>query len=144
MTGSITPIDAKQRERREEVLRRLLEAQNRHDVAASLECFRHPRYELIGNNHVFDGGDDVARYYRETWATFPDFGLDLIALHHGDDAVFAEFWMSGTHLGERPGFEPTGNRFRCRSAALFLFDGDALRGIRIYYDTRTIARQLAS
>ena len=144
MEASVTPIDAKQRERREGVLRRLLEAQNRHDSEASTACFTHPRYELIGNNHVFEGAAEVARYYRETWATFPDFRLELIALHHADDAVFAEFWMTGTHLGDRPGFEPTGNRFRCRSAALFLFDGDALAGARIYYDTRTIARQLAT
>ena len=141
--GKVLPIDAKLRDRREAVLRELMEAQGRHDADASVRCFAHPRYELIGNNHVYEGGDEVARYYRETWATFPDFALSLIELHHADDAVWAEFSMTGTHLGARRGFEPTGKRFRCRGAAIFSFEGDALTGVRIYYDTGTIARQLA-
>jgi steroid delta-isomerase-like uncharacterized protein len=141
--AKVVPIDAKLRDRREAVLRALLDAQTRHDAQAAIECFGHPRYELIGNNHVYEGPDEVARYYRETWATFPDFALELLSLHHADDAVWVEFWLTGTHLGARPGFEATGKRFRCRAAAIFSFDGDALDGARIYYDTATIARQLA-
>jgi predicted ester cyclase len=60
-----------------------------------------------------------------------------------DDTVIAELWMSGTHRGPRPGVEATGKRFRCRLAAFFRFEGDALVGVRVYYDTATIARQLA-
>jgi predicted ester cyclase len=142
--GQVLPIDVKLRERREAVLRELLAAQGRHDADASISCFEHARYELVGNAHVYEGPDEVARYYRETWATFPDFALDLIELHHAENAVWAEFWMTGTHLGDRPGFEPTGKRFRCRGAAIFAFGGDALTGARIYYDTGTIARQLAT
>jgi hypothetical protein len=51
--------------------------------------------------------------------------------------------MSGTHLGSGPDFEATGRRFRCRSAIIFGFDGERLMGARVYYDTGTIARQLA-
>jgi ketosteroid isomerase-like protein len=51
--------------------------------------------------------------------------------------------MSGTHLGSGPDFEATGRRFRCRSAMIFSFEGEALVGCRVYYDTGTIARQLA-
>ena len=40
---SVTPIDAKQRDLRESTLRALLDAQNRHDIEASLACFAHPR-----------------------------------------------------------------------------------------------------
>jgi steroid delta-isomerase-like uncharacterized protein len=144
MAGKVVPIDAKARERREQLLTTLMDAQRRHDADAAVACFAHARYELIGNNHVYEGPDEVDRYYRETWATFPDFGLELIELHHGDSAVWAEFWMTGTHLGARPGFEPTGKRFRCRGAAIFTFDSDHLIGARIYYDTGTIARQLAT
>jgi len=58
---TVTPIDAKQREQREATLRALLEAQNRHDVDASLACFAHPRYELVGNQRVYDGVEEVSR-----------------------------------------------------------------------------------
>lgn len=140
---SVTPIDSKLRERREATLRELLEAQNSHDAEASLACFSHPRYELVGNQRVYDGPTEVARYYASTFATFPDLTFELIAAHHADAAVFVEMWMSGSHLGSRHDFEATGKHFRCRVAAVFQFHEAGLRGARIYYDTGTIARQLA-
>jgi steroid delta-isomerase-like uncharacterized protein len=140
---SVTPIDAKQREQREAVLQALLDAQNRHDVEGSLACFAHPRYELVGNQRVYDGADDVRRYYATTFGAFPDISFELIAAHHSDTALFVEMWMSGSHLGSRRGFEATGKHFRCRMAAVFQFRETDLIGARIYYDTGTIARQLA-
>ena len=141
--AEVTPIGAKLQQRREEVLRRLLEAQNAHDMEAALACFAHPRYELIGNQRVYDGADEVRHYFQATRRYFPDMHFEVIALHHGDDAVVCEVWMSGTHLGSGPEFEATGRRFRCRSAIIFAFEGDRLIGARAYYDTGTIARQLA-
>lgn len=140
---TVTPIDAKAREHREATLRALLEAQNRHDVAASVACFAHPRYELVGNQRVYDGSDEVTRYYESTFAAFPDLGFELITAHHADEALVVEMWMSGSHLGSRRDFEATGKHFRCRMAAVFQFQGTSLIGARIYYDTGTIARQLA-
>jgi steroid delta-isomerase-like uncharacterized protein len=140
---TVTPIDAKARAQREAALAALLEAQNRRDVEASLAAFGHPRYELVGNQRTYEGAQEVRRYYETTWSIFPDLSFELNELHHADDAVVAELTMSGTHRGSRPGFEATGKRFRCRMAALFRFEGGALVGVRIYYDTATIARQLA-
>ena len=141
--AEVTPIGTGLRERREQVLRRLLAAQNANDMNGALACFAHARYELIGNQRVYDGVDDVRRYYEVTRRYFPDLHFEVIALHHGDDAVVCEVWMSGTHLGSGPEFEATGRRFRCRSAIIFAFDRDQLVGARAYYDTGTIARQLA-
>ena len=141
--GPVTPIGTKLHERREHVLRRLLDAQNANDLRGSLACFAHPRYELIGNQRVYDGPDEVGHYFTITRRYFPDLRFDVIDIHHGDDAVVCEVWMSGTHLGSGPDFEATGRRFRCRSAMIFSFEGEALVGCRVYYDTGTIARQLA-
>jgi steroid delta-isomerase-like uncharacterized protein len=140
---SVTPIDAKARASREGTLSALLEAQNRRDVEAAVACFAHPRYELVGNQRVYEGAEEVRRYYEMTASIFPDLSYELISRHHADDTVIAELWMSGTHRGSRPGFEATGKRFRCRLAAFLCFGGDALVGVRVYYDTATIARQLA-
>jgi ketosteroid isomerase-like protein len=52
-------------------------------------------------------------------------------------------WMSGSHLGSRHDFEATGKHFRARAAVIFQFQEAGLVGARIYYDTGTIARQLA-
>jgi steroid delta-isomerase-like uncharacterized protein len=139
----VTPIGTKFSRRRDETLRRLLEAQNANDVDTALACFAHPRYELIGNNRVYDGAAEVRHYYEITRRYFPDLNFEVIAVHHADAAVVAEVWMSGTHLGSGPDFAATGRRFRCRTAIIFSFDGEHLTGARVYYDTGTIARQLA-
>jgi predicted ester cyclase len=140
---TVTPIDARQRERREQTLRQLLDAQNRRDAGAAIACFTHPRYELVGSQHVYDGADEVRRYYDMTFWLFPDLAFEVIATHHSDEVVTAELWMRGSHLGSRPDFEATGKRFRCRVVALFQFAADDLIGVRVYYDTGTIVRQLA-
>lgn len=139
----MTPIDVRAREQREELLRRLLDAQNRHDTEAVVSCFAHPRYELVGNQRVYEGADEVRRYLATTADIFPDLAFEVRSVHHADDATVAELVMTGTHTGDRPGFTATGHRFRCRVAALFQFTGDQLVCARLYYDTGTIARQLA-
>jgi steroid delta-isomerase-like uncharacterized protein len=141
--AGVTPIASKLQQRRDEVLRRLLAAQNAGDLDAALACFAHPRYELIGNTRVYDGADEVRHYYEVTRRYFPDLHFDVIHVHHGDDAVVCELWMSGTHLGSGHDFDATGRFFRCRTAIIFSFESERLIGARVYYDTGTIARQLA-
>jgi steroid delta-isomerase-like uncharacterized protein len=141
--GGATPIGQAVRRRREGLLQQLLEAQNSNDVTGALACFVHPRYELVGNSRVYDGADEVRRYYETTRRYFPDMTFELVSLHHADDAVVAELMMSGTHLGSGTDFEASGKQFHCRAAAVFLFEGDGLVCVRAYYDTGTIARQLA-
>jgi steroid delta-isomerase-like uncharacterized protein len=137
------PIGIALRKRRDATLERLLAAQNANDVDGALACFSRPRYELIGNSRVYDGADEVRRYYEMTRHYFPDLHFEVIAVHHAADTVVAELWMSGTHLGSGTDFEASGKRFRCRTAVIFTFAEDQLACARVYYDTGTIARQLA-
>lgn len=132
------------RARREETVRRHMQAENDHDWPAAVATFAgHPRYELIGTGRVFDGAEEVQRYYHESRTAFPDQRNELIAMHHADDGVIVEFWLMGTHSGQVRELEPSGKAFRCRMAAFFLFDGDRLHTERVYFDAGTIARQLA-
>ncbi len=132
---------------REERLLRLIDAENRQDLDALCAEFPHPRYELIGTHKVYDGREQVGQYLRERSAAFPDYRSELITHYHADDAVIAEVWVTGTLLGAIDGaherIEPTGHGFRCRMATFFTFTGDRLGAARIYFDTATIARQLA-
>jgi steroid delta-isomerase-like uncharacterized protein len=130
------------RERREEIVREHMESENRHDFETTLETFAHPRYELVATGEVIDGKEAVARYYEETRAAFPDQRNELIALHHADDAVIAEFDLVGTHRGVFRGLPPTGRAFRCRMAAVFVFEEDRLVCERVYFDSATMLRQL--
>src|SRR5213596_1215986 len=111
------------RETRERIVREHMESENRHEFDVTMGTFAHPRYEIVPTGDVYDGNEAVDRYYSETRAAFPDQRNELIALHHADDAVLAEFWLKGTHEGELRGFAPTGKEFTCRCLAVFEFEG---------------------
>jgi steroid delta-isomerase-like uncharacterized protein len=130
------------REKREALIREHMEAENRLDCDAALATFGHPRYELIATGEIFDGPEEVARYFRDSRAAFPDQANELIALHHADDAVIAEFWLTGTHRGDLRGMAPTGRRFRTRMSSFFIFEEDRLVCERVYFDSATVLRQL--
>ena len=130
------------REHREALVREHMESENRHEFDVTLGTFEHPRYEIVPTGDVYDGAEEVSRYFKETRTAFPDQRNELIALHHADDAVIAEFWLRGTHEGEFRGFAPTGKSFECRCTAFFLFEGETLTCERVYFDAATIAQQL--
>jgi steroid delta-isomerase-like uncharacterized protein len=135
-------VSADLREEREKLVRHHMEAENRHDYAATIATFAHPRYEIVAMDRVYDGRAEVEQYFRESRTAFPDQRNELIELRHADDAVVVEFWLLGTHKGPLLGIEPTGRAFRCRVTAFFIFEGAGLVCERVYFDAGTILRQL--
>ena len=134
--------DAELRARREAVVREHMESENRQEFEVTMATFAHPRYEIVPTGDVYDGEEEVARYFAETRAAFPDQRNELIALHQADDAVIAEFDLLGTHMGSFRGLPPTSRAFRCRTLAVFVFEGDRIVCERVYFDAATILRQL--
>jgi steroid delta-isomerase-like uncharacterized protein len=130
------------RARREAVVREHMESENVHDFDTTIGTFEHPRYELIATGETYDGEAEVRGYFAETRTAFPDQRNELIALHHAEDAVVAEFYLLGTHLGPLRALPPTGRAFRCRMTAFFIFEDDRLVCERVYFDQATILRQL--
>jgi steroid delta-isomerase-like uncharacterized protein len=129
-------------EKREQLVREHMESENTHDFDVTLETFEHPRYEIVPTGEVYDGAEEVNRYYQETRAAFPDQRNELIAMYHSNDAVIIEFWLRGTHKGELRGMPPTGKSFECKVVAFFLFEEDRLVCERVYFDAATILTQL--
>ena len=107
-----------------------------------LSTFPHRRYELIPTGVVHDGDAEVRQYYHDTRVAFPDQRHEMIALRHSDDAVICEFYLLGTHKGPFGAIPPTGNQFKVRMTAFFVFHGATLTCERIYFDTLTMLRQL--
>jgi steroid delta-isomerase-like uncharacterized protein len=130
------------RARREAIVREHMESENRHEYEVTIETFDHPRYEIIPTDEVYDGADEVRTYFASTREAFPDQRNELIALHHAENAVIAEFDLKGTHLGEIHGIEPSGKEFTCRCASFFIFENDRLVCERVYFDSLTILTQL--
>lgn len=132
------------RRRREEVVRRHMEAENVHDYDTVLGTFAHPRYELMATGQVFDGEDAVRRYFELSRTPFPDQRNELVSMRSTDDGVVVELDLLGTHLGPLAGADATGRTFRSRMCALFLFEEgtDGIVCERVYFDRGDILRQL--
>jgi steroid delta-isomerase-like uncharacterized protein len=135
-------VEPELRAAREATVREHMESENRHEFDVTMGTFHHPRYEIIATGEIYDGPDEVNDYFEASRAAFPDQRNELIALHHADDAVFAEFDLKGTHRGELRGIPPTGNEFTCRCVALCMFEEDRLVCERVYFNVATIMSQL--
>jgi len=114
------------RKRREACVREHMESENEHAFDVTIKTFTHPRYELVATGDVYDGEEEVWRYYRQSRTAFPDQRNEIHAIHHAEDAVIVEFDLLGTHLGPLRGMPPTGRAFRTRMTAFFLFEGDRI------------------
>jgi ketosteroid isomerase-like protein len=121
-------VNADLRIRREAVVREHMESENRHDFAATMATFAHPRYELMASGQVFDGREEVDEYFRVSRAAVPDQRNELVSMRSTDDAVIVELDLIGTPA-------KTGTPFRQRICAFFIFEdaGDGIVCERVYY-----------
>jgi steroid delta-isomerase-like uncharacterized protein len=133
---------AELRRKRESIVREHMDSENRHEFDATMATFHHPRYELVATGDVYDGPDEVDRYFEETRRAFPDQRNELAAMHHADDAVLVEAVVRGTHRGPLRSLPPTGREFELPILSVFVFDEDRLVCERVYFDQATMLRQL--
>ena len=139
-----TTDSATLRDRREAAVLEHMDSENRHEYDATMATFGHPRYEIVPTGDVYDGEEEVRRYFAESRAAFTDQRNELIKMHHADDSIVVEFDLKGTHEGELRGIPPTGKAFTCRTLAIFEFapGSDAIVCERVYFDVLTIMAQL--
>lgn len=130
------------REKRESIVKKHVEAENRHDVDASIATFHAPRYEVMPMGIVHDGGQEVGELLSGIFTGFPDFTVEIIKTHHSQDAVILEIKMKGTHLGEWAGLKPTGRKMDMPVACIFDFDKEQLICEKVYFDMATLVNQL--
>ncbi len=132
------------RKRRLAVVREHMSSENSHDFDVTMDTFDHPRYEIIPTGDVYDGPEQVAAYYRDTRAAFPDQRNEGAVFRHADGAVITEFHLLGTMKGTLRGIPPTGRSFKVRMTAFFVFrkNSDGIVAERIYFDLYTFLQQL--
>ncbi|MCO1575069.1 ester cyclase [Crossiella sp. SN42] len=135
-------VNSELRAAREAIVREHMESENRHEFDVTLGTFEHPRYEIMATGDVYDGAEAVSRYFEESRTAFPDQRNELVALHHADDAVIAEFLLKGTHEGPLRGIPATGKSFTVPATAFFVFEGADLVCERVYTDMLSILVQL--
>jgi ketosteroid isomerase-like protein len=125
-------MDAAQlRKRRDEILALHVDAENRNDVDAVIATFKHPRYELVPTQEIFDGEAEVRRYYREKEARGRR-RYEVVRAYYADDAVIVE--IKTLSLEAQPPY-----RVDLPSIAVFEFDRTDLMCERVYYDAGAFA-----
>jgi predicted ester cyclase len=133
------------RARREAVVNAHIEAEAvKHDVAAALATFHHPRYEVPAMAAIVDGREAVEGLLTQLLGAFPDFWLKKLAVHHADDAVIVECKFGGTHRATWAGIAPTGKPMEVQSALIFCFEGENLVCEKVYFDHATVLRQIGA
>lgn len=128
------------RQRREAIVNEHAEAENRHDIEATIATFAHPRYEV--NGVPSDGEEAVRELLQGLMAGLPDLQAELGKMRHADDAVFGEGLITGTHDGEWSGIPPTGRHVEIPIVGIFEFDGDRLLCEKVYFDMAGVLIQM--
>ena len=132
------------RERREALVRAHVEAENRHDVDATIATFHHACYDVVPFGVVCDGAPAVHELLSGLMAGFPDFAAHIETYHHADNAVIVEGHFTGTHDGPWAGLEATGRKVDLRLCAVFDFDEDRMLCERVYFDVATLRQQVGA
>jgi steroid delta-isomerase-like uncharacterized protein len=128
------------RRRREAIVNQHAEAENRHDVEATIATFHQPRYEV--NGEPSDGAAAVRELLHGLIDGFPDLHVEIGRMRHTDDAVFGETLITGTHDCEWAGIPPTGRRVEIQVANIFEFDEDRLLCEKVYMDFAAVLTQI--
>ena len=92
-----------------ELVRRAFDMINRHDLDAMRGLWAEDLVERFPDR-TCRGRDEVAAYFKETFAGVPDFHLEIVGIAEQGDDVFVQWRMTGTHEGTLLGIEPTGKR----------------------------------
>ena len=88
------------------------------------------------------GKDEARRHWQAIYGTFPDMRMEEVDTTADGDTLFAEISHGGTMKGPMGAKPPTGKSYKVTGAFRLDFSGGKIRGIRSYWDTAAMARQL--
>ena len=130
------------RRKRESLVREHMDSENRHEFDATLETFHHPRYELVATDDVYDGTEEVERYFEETRRAFPTSETSCSPFTTPMTPCSSRPWSAGPTWGPLRSLPPTGREFELPILSIFVFEEDKLICERVYFDQNTLLRQL--
>jgi steroid delta-isomerase-like uncharacterized protein len=130
------------RERREAVVRRHIDAENRGDLDGVIASFQRARYDVVPMGAVSEGEAAVRELVSGLLTAFPDFRFQARTIHHADQAVIVEGGMTGTHRVAWAGLAPKGGKLDLRAACVFDFQDDRLVNETVYFDFAALQAQL--
>jgi steroid delta-isomerase-like uncharacterized protein len=126
-----------------QVAERYFDAWNRRDADAIVACFASGATytdPLAGENLQ---GEAIAAYAKGSWSAFPDLSFETVSVaENGAGLIAAQWIMHGTNTGSRRGLPPTGRSVTLPGADFIQVEGDRIRSVRAYFDSRAVPDQL--
>jgi steroid delta-isomerase-like uncharacterized protein len=135
-------IDTELRQARDRTVRAHMEAECRHDIAGTLATFDQANYDVVPLGAPTYGAVAVEQLLGLLFDAFPDFSAEALSTHHGDDIVFVDTMMRGTHRGTWAGVAATGRPIEVRCGCVFHFDGERLVKETVYFDHASLLAQI--
>jgi steroid delta-isomerase-like uncharacterized protein len=129
-------------EQREALVRHHMEVEARGDIESVIATFTRPKYDIIATNTLFDGPTRVRERIQQLAAATPECSIEVVRLHHAEDAVIVETRTRGVHTAPLFGIAATGRSYDIRGVAIFRFEGVDLVEEAVYYDRLTIIDQI--
>jgi hypothetical protein len=111
-----------------DVLERLRDAQNRHDLDSFVDCFD-PAYrseQPVHPDRAFTGREQVRRNWAAVFDGVPDFRAELLGSAQAGDARWAEWYWNGTRVD--------GTRLEMRGVTIFGVQHDRIVWGRLYLE----------
>jgi steroid delta-isomerase-like uncharacterized protein len=85
----------------------------------------------------------TAGYARGLWEAFPDLTFEMISkAETGPETVAVQWLMRGTNTGSLQGLPPTGRSVEVPGADFIQVEGDKIRSVQGYFDSRAVPEQL--
>jgi steroid delta-isomerase-like uncharacterized protein len=140
--GMTLTTDTDIRAARERAVRTHMDAECAHDVAGTLASFAEANYDVVPLGAPTHGATAVEALLGDLFTAFPDFSAEARSLHHGDDIVFVDTVIRGTHQGVWAGVPASGRPIEVRCGCVFHFEGDRLVKETVYFDHATLLAQI--
>jgi steroid delta-isomerase-like uncharacterized protein len=110
-----------------ELVRAHLEAEDRHDLDATMATFtQHCWYFIPTRDYYLEGCEAVRGHYESLFASFPDLVNEEVEFFDAGPRVFATMVVRRRHLGAWAGFPPTGRVVVTHALAEFPIAPDGL------------------
>lgn len=148
----MSPIDANfthTSESAQGIMQHYIDAWNAHDAEAIVALFAPEGSYCDPTTPRALRGQAIAAYANELWRAFPDLTFEVRAIMAAlpslpacEEQIAVQWIMRGTNEGPVMGLPPTGYTVSLPGIDLIIVEGDKLRSVRGYFDTRTFADQL--
>lgn len=126
-----------------QVAQRYFDAWNRRDAEGILATFADGG--TYSDPSAGEGlrGEAIAVYAKGLWAAFPNLSFEIVsAAETGAGLVAAQWIMHGTNTGSMRGLPPTGRSVTVPGADFIQVEGDRIRSVQVYFDSRAVPEQL--